>query len=549
MEWIITVDVEVFDIDQAFKIGQYIDYYQVANFRVNDTVYIIVNVEGIKPKLKYVCKVIETHVEFDDEKYFNAYDSSPSEVMVSDFLSRFQLIQEIPNEHRDEFDLEHLNISYIPKKPLKNIGDNKDLFALIEFKLKSLINTPYETDSALQDDEGEKKYSHQRSSFFKNFPQDAWESLSFDDFFKNQSLFVNEFNQHLNQDDLLIVKQINNHFFTSKGRINNLETFIEHYRTSMSKSFTDSKTNPIFELYKQHFITATLYYLDSPFLYEHEVKSLCKLYDLSFNRFKDSMVDVTKKIIELNPEAKDMSSYQLTKWIVSKFNFERVNAGLIENKADEPFKRYISDDDFTKILDLLQRDKHVIVNGLINFGGMKHLKELLIKHGYVEYDSQDVPFYNYLRIIRSPSTLNFKTVTEKEESNVSTIVLFDNHRTQVEPFSFQLAIPFFVEYTPKTLLEVNDLYHISPNLSSSLIEELFSLFNKINTVIKDNNVNPLYISKVTVQNLKVNNIDELVDYLNYRVIPIIKMNQLEKDTENYCVEHVNEFINQVMQFS
>lgn len=549
MEWIITVDVEVFDIDQAFKIGQYIDYYQVANFRVNDTVYIIVNVEGIKPKLKYVCKVIETHVEFDDEKYFNAYDSSPSEVMVSDFLSRFQLIQEIPNEHRDEFDLEHLNISYIPKKPLKNIGDNKDLFALIEFKLKSLINTPYETDSALQDDEGEKKYSHQRSSFFKNFPQDAWESLSFDDFFKNQSLFVNEFNQHLNQDDLLIVKQINNHFFTSKGRINNLETFIEHYRTSMSKSFTDSKTNPIFELYKHHFITATLYYLDSPFLYEHEVKSLCKLYDLSFNRFKDSMVDVTKKIIELNPEAKDMSSYQLTKWIVSKFKFVREKTELIEHKVDEPIKRYIGDDDFTKILDLLQRDKHVIVNGLINFGGMKHLKELLIRHGYVGYDSQDVQYYNYLRIISSPSTLSLKSVLEKEESNVSTIVLFDHHRTQVEPFSFQLAIPFFVEYTPKTLLEVNDLYHISTNLSSSLIEELFSLFNKINTVIKDNNVNPLYISKVTVQNLKVNNIDELVDYLNYRVIPIIKMNQLEKDTENYCVEHVNEFINQVMQFS
>lgn len=542
MEWIITVDVEMFDIDQAFKIGQYIDYYQVANFRVNDIVYIIANVEGIKPKLKYVCKVIETHVEFDDEKYFNAYDSSPSEVMVSDFLSRFQLIQEIPNEHRDEFDLEHLNISYTPKKPLKNIGDNKDLFALIEFKLKSLINTPYETDSALQDDEGEKQYSHQRSSFLENFPQDAWESLSFDDFFKNQSLFVNEFNQHLNQDDLLIVKQINNHFFTSKGRINNLETFIEHYRTSMSKSFSDSKTNPIFEIYKHHFITATHYYLDSPFLYEHEVKSLCKLYDLSFNRFKDSMVDVTKKIIELNPEAKDMSSYQLTKWIVSKFKFERVNAGLIENKADEPFKRYISDDDFTKILDLLQRDKHVIVNGLINFGGMKHLKELLIRHGYVEYDSQDVQYYNYLRIISSPSTLSLKSVLEKEESNVSTIVLFDHHRTQVEPFSFQLAIPFFVEYTPKQLIEPSDFIHIEPYLNSIKPTDLFELFNSLNDVIVKNTDKPLCINKVIVKNLIARNDKELVDYLSHRIIPLIKMNQLENDIENDCIDIIYKLI-------
>jgi len=540
MEWIITVDTETFDIDQAFKIGQYIDYYQVANFRVNDTVYIIVNEEGLKPHLKYVCKVMEANIEFDDEKYFSAYDHSNSEVMISECLSRLQLNGTVPDDHKDEFELSQLDLNFIPKKPMKNIGDNKDIFVLITEKLKLFLNTGFLETTSSNDDENESKYYHQRNMFLEKFPINQWEDMTFEHFYSYQSLFLNEFNQHLNQDEVFIVKKSSINYFTAKGRINNQNTFIEHYRTNMRNAFADSKANPIFELYKQHFFAATHYYLDSPFLYEHEVKSLCNLYDLSFKRFKDAIVDVTKKIIELNPEVKDMSSYHLTKWIIKKFNFIREDKSYEQEILKLSDHRYISEDDFKKIINFIERDKYVIVNGLINFGGMQHLKELLIKHGYVEYDSQDVPYYNYLKFINSPSNLDYRSVTDKEKENLRTIVMFDHHRTQVAPFSFQLAIPFYVEYTPITLLELSDFSHVTNHLSQSLVQEVFDLFNKINVVIKNNNENPLFINKFTTQNLKLNNREELVDYLNYRIIPIIKMNQLERDIENYCIELVND---------
>jgi hypothetical protein len=543
MEWIITVNADAFDIEQAFKIGQYIDYYQIANFRVNDTVYVIVNEEGLKPKLRYVCKVVEVNIEFDDEKYFSSYDQSSSEVIVSDFLCRLLLTGTILKDNINEFELSQLSLNYIPQKPMKNIGENKDLFTLIDAKLRMFLKPLHSTITDQQDhEEREKQYYLQRNLFLEKFPNEQWENISFDYFFEYQSLFLNEFNQHVNQDEVFVVQKRNDDYFTSKGRINNKDTFIQHYKTSIINALTESKPEPIFELYKQHYITANHYYLDSPFLLYHEVKSLCDTYDLSFENFKNAVQNIVIKIKELNPETQELSSYQLTKWIVDKFKFikeEKVEADIIDK---EPIKRYISDYDFNKVIELLQRDKYVIVNGLINFGGIKHFKELLIKHGYVEYDSNNVPFYNYLRIFSSPNYLNYTTVADEEKDNVATIVLFDHHKTQVEPFSYHLAIPFFVEYSPKTLIEVSDFCHLEPHLITFSIQQLLELFDEINDLIAKKSTKPFYISKYIIKNLNIKNERDLIDYIRYRILPIIKLNQLETDIEVQCIELINELI-------
>lgn len=540
MEWIITVNVDAFDIEQAFKIGQYIDYYQIANFRVDDTVYVIVNEEGLKPKLRYICKVVEVNIEFDDEKYFSTYDQSSSEVIVSDLLCRLLLTGTIPKEHINNFELSQLSLNYIPQKPMKNIGENKDLFTLIDAKLKMFLNPINPTITDQQDhEESEKQYYLQRNLFLEKFPIEQWENITFDHFFEYQSLFLNEFNQHVNQDEVFVVQQRNDDYFTSKGRINNKDTFIQHFKSCIIKALTDSKPEPIFELYKQHYITANHYYLDTPFLLYHEVKSLCDTYDLSFDNFKNAIQNVVIRIKELNPETQELSSFQLTKWIVDKFKFIREK---VEDKDEELLKRYISDYDFNKIIELLQRDKNVIVNGLINFGGIKHLKELLIKHGYVEYDTNNVSFYNYLRIFSSPNYLNYTTVADEEKDNVVTIVLFDHHKTQVEPFSYHLAIPFFVEYSPKTLIEISDFSHLEPHLINYAVYDLLEIFNKINDLISMRSIEPFYISKYIIKNLNINENKELADYLRYRILPIIKINRLEIEAENQCIKLIERFI-------
>lgn len=555
MEWIITIDTESFDIDLASQLGSWVEYYQIGNFRIDDLVYVVVNNIEEEPYFKYILKVKEVNIDIEDQKYFNIYSLDVDELVISDQVARFEFVFCLDGKHKSRFVLDKVGLDYIPKRPMRNIGENKDLFKRVvqlfedgqeyvykpEEHVEPIIENVEEEIVVHIDQQAEALYHQNRLAFIEAFPKDKWETLNFDHFFQYAHLILNEFNTHIESHCLDLVYKKNSNFYTKLGKINDIELFIQHFRKEMHESY-HGEGYKIDSLYHDFYYAANIYYDDLPYLYHHEVRRLCKQYDVEFTDLKSSLMTLTEKIKELNPEISHFTPYQLTQWIMVKFKIKRIPFEPVEETSVK-LERYMSVQDVSNLLRILRRDRNVILNNVINFGGKDHIIEILKEENFLVYNvTSFYPFHDYVTFSSMDS--QHRKRNEISLKNVYTILISDNFEHNINTNQFLKMIPFYIELTPKIILEEEDLHHLNPYLAKIDTKELFDLLTKLNDIFSKYAPKPLFFNKYILKNLVISDDFELIEYILYRFIPLIKMNNLkESEQETLCLDLVHEFLN------
>lgn len=563
MKWLITVNPFEFDIDRAFKVGEYIEIPQLDRYQIDDTIYILVQDINNNAILRYVCSVCELNIDIEESKFFEPYHKKTNQVQLIEFLTKLKLDIKNCNEDLNYQNLTKIGLNKLPILPLKNIGENKTIFDEIEKRIETSNDDQIEIRLKLSEiiDSSNSVYSRNRKEFVNKFPIDDFKSCDKDELLLNLSLCINELNE-------IYYKQKNNHFYyfdenrssflSNNSVISNVNLFAAHIKSQIDQLLNKIEDDNLLKDYSVLKLTLFSYYFDTTLVFGELKTKVSKYFKIEENnlvKFNQLLTDHLRNSFE---NLEKMDGYALTILLSNVFN----NKNKIDESISEETKQpeLITNLNTTKrILKLLKTKNYVIVKNL-KYGDGYPLVERLARilsgkniysiRDYKQMISKSVKtewiVYCLIADVQDDSDLNYTIEYLKTHNHKNIyVILYDFSYRDIfslkQDYSLISTLFYEVKITPdfndeiasKMLQDGNNIVQVN---------QLFALLNTINKIMIEENSNAELFSPLMFLNNKFN-IKEDYSYLFENKLPILSsQNKLTIETLKKINDEISNYI-------
>lgn len=562
MKWLLTVNPFEFDIDKAFKVGEYVEIPQLERYQKNDTIYILVQDINNNAVLRYICSVCELNIEIEESKFFNPFHKKTNQVQLIEFLVKLKFEGKNINEDLNYQNLIKLGLNKLPIIPLKNIGENKILFDKIDELFQTSDEDQIEKElKSFVKDSNDSIYKRNKTEFLKLFPLDDFDNWNKTDLLDNLNLCVNELNDIYYQhkfNDVYYFDENRSVYITNNLVINNIDLFAESLKNQIGLLINQNEDENTLKDYPVLRLTLMSYYFDITLLFGDLQKKVSQYFKFEerdiykFNRI------LTEHLRNSFSNLQDIDGFTLTTLLANVFKSKN-NINLNLNLETKYSNLVTNKNVIDRILKLLKTKNFVIVKNL-KYGDGYPLVENLAKricgeniYSIQEYNqvvskSKNKAWLNYCLVsdMQEDSDLNYTLDYLKIHNNKNIFVLlYDFSDRDIyslkQDYSLITTLFYEVKITPdfndevieKVLKDGNNLVHIN---------QLFALLKTINKLMVEENNKAELFSPLMFINSKFN-IKVDYTYLFENKLPILlKHNRLTEETITKINAEIKEYI-------
>lgn len=534
MKWMVPILPINYDVHRAFSVGEFLDIKQIAPFQIGDTVYVISTDKEEVGYFYYECTVDKVQVDLDDQLYFESYYQYTGQVELIEYLVRLKLVRKVYQPGMKDLTISQFGYTTIPSKPIRNIGEQKKLFEELEHVLAN-ISSEEKSVELIQ----ESTYSKNQQAFLEMFPIDQWHDVSLSSFVENSKLLVHELSEKFDLLDVIALKQEHGVYVSSVSRVSDIHSFFDQLKEDIHSFLHHEETQvidqfPVFKLALQSF------YHNTTMFTEDSLNQLRSLLEIEESDEVLANFKITELIRQGNPSLQDVDAYQLSCFILDKFNIkEKTEEKVVLMK--QPFS-YYSKEDEVEIERLLRKYRKMFITRINHFGGVDELKNLLnrIFGGKGAYLSGLTPMEKrrlnkhleyYVLVEDTSLSYNLANTYMNVESNVHVVVYSFGSGIFMDKDLKRYFLSKFAYYDPSmefcdTDIEKCDYITIDRNFIATFVDVL----NKLNTIISENSKSGFYITRDMFFDVLSVDQNLLSDIIKYQVVPVIRMNEFdEKD--------------------
>lgn len=562
MKWLLTINPFEFDIDKAFKVGEYVEIPQLERYQKDDTIYILVQDINNNAVLRYICSVCELNIEIEESKFFNPFHKKTNQVQLIEFLVKLKFEGKNINEDLNYQNLIKLGLNKLPIIPLKNIGENKIIFDKIDELFQKSDEDQIEKElKSFVKDSSDSIYKRNKTEFLKLFPLNDFDNWNKTDLLDNLSLCVNELNDMYYQhkfNDIYYFDENRSVYITNNLVINNIDLFAESLKNQIGLLINQNEDENTLKDYPVLRLTLMSYYFDTTLLFGDLQKKVSQYFKFEerdiykFNRI------LTEHLRNSFSNLQDIDGFTLTTLLANVFKSKN-NINLNLNLETKYSNLVTNKNVIDRILKLLKTKNFVIVKNL-KYGDGYPLVENLAKricgeniYSIQEYNqvvskSKNKAWLNYCLVadMQEDSDLNYTLDYLKIHNNKNIFVLlYDFSDRDIyslkQDYSLITTLFYEVKITPdfndevieKVLKDGNNLVHIN---------QLFDLLKTINKLMVEESNNAELFSPLMFINSKFN-IKVDYTYLLENKLPILlKYNRLTEETITKINAEIKEYI-------
>ena len=476
----------------------------------------------------------KVQVDLDDQLYFESYYQYTGQVELIEYLVRLKLVRKVYQPGMKDLTISQFGYTTIPSKPIRNIGEQKKLFEELEHVLAN-ISSEEKSVELIQ----ESTYSKNQQAFLEMFPIDQWHDVSLSSFVENSKLLVHELSEKFDLLDVIALKQEHGVYVSSVSRVSDIHSFFDQLKEDIHSFLHHEETQvidqfPVFKLALQSF------YHNTTMFTEDSLNQLRSLLEIEESDEVLANFKITELIRQGNPSLQDVDAYQLSCFILDKFNIkEKTEEKVVLMK--QPFS-YYSKEDEVEIERLLRKYRKMFITRINHFGGVDELKNLLnrIFGGKGAYLSGLTPMEKrrlnkhleyYVLVEDTSLSYNLANTYMNVESNVHVVVYSFGSGIFMDKDLKRYFLSKFAYYDPSmefcdTDIEKCDYITIDRNFIATFVDVL----NKLNTIISENSKSGFYITRDMFFDVLSVDQNLLSDIIKYQVVPVIRMNEFdEKD--------------------
>lgn len=555
MKWLLTVNPFEFDIDKAFKVGEYVEIPQLERYQKNDIIYILVQDINNNAVLRYMCSVSEINIEIEESKFFNPFHKKTNQVQLIDFLIKLKFEGKNINEDLNYQNLIKLGLNKLPIIPLKNIGENKVLFDKIDELFQTSDDDQIEKEiKSFIKDSNDSIYKGNKTKLLKKFPLDDFDNWNKIELINNLNLCVNELN------DLYYQHKINDVYFFDEKRstyitnnlvISDIDLFAENIKNQIGLIISKKEDESTLKDYSVLRLTLMSYFFDTTLIFgdlQKKVNQYFKFEEKDVFEYNRILSDHLRNSFS---NLQNLDGFTLTILLTNIFksknifnlniNLNTKNPKLVTNiNVIERIFKILKTKNFAIVKNLKYSDGYPLVESIAkrvcgeNIYSIQEYKKVISK-------SKNEAWLNYCLIadMQEDSELNYTIDFLKKYNNKNIFVLlYDFSERDIyslkQDYSLITTLFYEVKITPDFNDEIVDkMLHDGNNLIH--INQLFNLLNSINKImLEENNIAELFSPLMFLSNKF--NIKADYTYLFDNKLPILlKHNKLTSDS----IEKIN----------
>lgn len=373
MNWLITINQNDYEIDQAFKLGQYIEIPQYEKYQVGDVIYVLV-VKNKITYLKYKCEVSKANIELEHENYFGKYHIPNSNVELIETLVQLKYLSELKDDKITSQTLIDNGLDKIPNIPVKLVGIFNDLLIFVENTFSKQQSKENKFISTLNDVIKEhildKEFEIKKNRFITLFPIDNWRNVELEVLKDNQHLLkTNSFDKIFQGSNYSEIFNDDNSVVLDKFCVNDINEFFAEFRNEIYNYLNDEeKEYGVLSQFNEFKLILNAYYNDQTFLYGEQINNISSYFKIS-----NTEIDILNQLLKDHLQnsfdiLSEFSCQDLTVIIFDTFNKLKPIMHL-NKKVEKPTTAidiFLSDHYIERINEILVNKKHLYIENVRN---------------------------------------------------------------------------------------------------------------------------------------------------------------------------------------